>query len=171
MPAQIRSAYPRFPDALTPRDLERHFTLSDADRQLAAGVALALFLEFLNNTIKSVEDVTEHLGLPTLAIVPSLGKKEQPQLQSLDPTSITPDALTTPHEKFTPRIGNLMINNDRSAFAEAYRAIRNSILLASAGTPLRHRVGRRRARWSLAPSCRTMRLARAETVGDDGDVP
>ena len=29
---------------------------------------------------------------------------------------------------------------------------------------LRHRVSRRRARWSLAPSCRTMRLDRAETI-------
>jgi len=52
MPAQIRSAYPRFPDALTPRDLERHFTLSDADRQLAdaharGGVQFLTFIVLL----------------------------------------------------------------------------------------------------------------------------
>lgn len=52
MPAQIRSAYPRFPDALTPRDLERHFTLSDMDRQLAdaharGGVQFLTFLVLL----------------------------------------------------------------------------------------------------------------------------
>ncbi|MBS1811286.1 MAG: polysaccharide biosynthesis tyrosine autokinase [Acidobacteria bacterium] len=123
-------ALPVGPDRL--RTIMIGFLLS-----LAAGIALALFLEFLNNTIKSVEDVTEHLGLPTLAIVPTLTKKPQPQLQAVDPTSLTPDALITTREKFTPQIGNLMVNNDHSTFAEAYRAIRNSILLASAGTPPR----------------------------------
>ena len=104
---------------------------------LAAGIALALFLEFLNNTIKSVEDVTEYMGLPTLAIVPALGKKSQPQMQPVGPTSLTPGALTTANGKLTTQFGNLIVNNNRSAFAEAYRAIRNSILLASAGTPPR----------------------------------
>jgi len=39
-----------------------------------------------------------------------------------------------------------------------------------AGTPLRHRVGRRRARWNPAPSYRTMRLDRAKrtAVAIDG---
>ena len=104
---------------------------------LAAGIALALFLEFLNNTIKSVEDVTEYMGLPTLAIVPALGKKSQPQMQPVGPTSLTPEALTAANGKLTAQFGNLIVNNNRSAFAEAYRAIRNSILLASAGTPPR----------------------------------
>lgn len=102
---------------------------------LAAGIALALSLEFLNNTIKSVEDVTQYLGLPTLGIVPTFNKKSQPQIASVDPTTLTPEALTTTNGKLRPRFGNLMTSNDRSAFAEAYRSIRNSILLASAGTP------------------------------------
>ncbi len=96
-------ALPVGPDRL--RTIMIGFLLS-----LAAGIALALFLEFLNNTIKSVEDVTEHLGLPTLAIVPTLTKKPQPQLQAVDPTSLTPDALITTREKFTPQIGNLMVS-------------------------------------------------------------
>ncbi len=34
MPAQIRSAYPVFPETFTPSELQRYYTLSDNDRQL-----------------------------------------------------------------------------------------------------------------------------------------
>ncbi len=52
MPAKIRSAYPSFPDDISFRDLERHFTLNDTDRQLAddttrGGAPLLTFLVLL----------------------------------------------------------------------------------------------------------------------------
>jgi len=100
---------------------------------LAAGIGLALFLEFLNNTIKSVEDVTSYLGLPALAIVPALNKK-QLQVQTEESTALTPLMAS---EKAFLQLGRLMVNNNHSAFAEAYRSIRTSILLSSAGTPPR----------------------------------
>jgi polysaccharide biosynthesis transport protein len=103
---------------------------------LAAGIGLALFLEFLNNTIKSVEDVTEYLGLPTLALVPSLGKK--PQLPfSANSTALTPPPFTNTDGTPVPQVGKLVAIDNRSAFVETYRSIRTSILLSSAGTPPR----------------------------------
>lgn len=103
---------------------------------LAAGIGLALFLEFLNNTIKSLEDVTSYLGLPTLAIVPALNKK-QLQAQTEESTALTPSPFGTANGKNGTQFGRLMVNSGHSAFAEAYRAIRTSILLSSAGTPPR----------------------------------
>src|SRR6202008_1861841 len=39
---------------------------------LAAGVGFALLLEYLYNTVKSVEDVARSAQLPTLALIPSM---------------------------------------------------------------------------------------------------
>ena len=39
---------------------------------LAGGVGLALLLEYLDNTVKSVEDVARAAQLPTLALIPSM---------------------------------------------------------------------------------------------------
>src|SRR5262249_50204750 len=39
---------------------------------LATGVGLALLLEYLDNTVKSIEDVTRATQLPTLALIPSM---------------------------------------------------------------------------------------------------
>ncbi len=103
---------------------------------LAAGIGLALFLEFLNNTIKSVEDVTSYLGLPTLAIVPALNKK-QLQLQTEESTALMSYPFRTATGKAGAQVGHLMVNNSQSNFAEAYRSIRTSILLSFAGAPPR----------------------------------
>ncbi len=104
---------------------------------LTAGVGLALVLEFLNNTIKSVEDVTEHLGLPTLAIVPSMSKKAQSELQEANELALTPSPFGAAKDRLPAQASNLLMMNNRSAFAEAYRVIRTSILLSAAGTPPR----------------------------------
>lgn len=42
---------------------------------LMASVALALVLEFLDNTIKTPEDVAQHLGLPVMGVIPGAGSR------------------------------------------------------------------------------------------------
>jgi len=37
------------------------------------GVGLSLFLEYLDDSIKTVEDVEAYLGLPALAVIPTVG--------------------------------------------------------------------------------------------------
>src|SRR5262249_61992656 len=39
---------------------------------LIGGIGLAFFLEYLDNTVKSVEDVVRVAQLPTLAVIPSI---------------------------------------------------------------------------------------------------
>ncbi len=103
---------------------------------LAAGVGLAFLLEFLNNTMKSIEDVASYLGLPTLAIVPSFNKK-QLQRQADEALAVVPSAFGAVSNKVGAQCGRLMVHNEHTPFAEAYRSIRTSILLSSAGTPPR----------------------------------
>ena len=92
---------------------------------LAFGVALALFLEYLDDTVKSTSDVESGLRLPSLAIIPIAGRSTQrflPISRALQRTN-----------------GNgggpeLLINaSGPSQQAEAYRHLRTSILLSTAG--------------------------------------
>lgn len=67
---------------------------------LFSGVLLALLLEYLDDTVKSGEDVEQKLRLVQLGVVPKLGKDETP-IKAL--------------------------REQRSAFAEAYRSLRTAL--------------------------------------------
>jgi succinoglycan biosynthesis transport protein ExoP len=92
---------------------------------LAFGIGLALFLEYLDDTVRSTEDVENLLHLPALAVIPSVGSTKRRRLSS------TANALQANNGN-----GNseLIINADaRSPLAEAYRQLRTSVLLSTAG--------------------------------------
>ena len=91
------------------------------------GVALSLFLEYLDDTVKSSGDVEKSLRLPALAVIPIAGRTARQRF------------LPTPR-MFMRSNGNsgngreLLINADGpSVQAEAYRHLRTSVLLSTAG--------------------------------------
>jgi capsular exopolysaccharide synthesis family protein len=97
---------------------------------LAFGIFLALFLEYLDDTVRSSEDVETMLRLPTLAVIPSMGafakRRLFPARRALQ--SINGNGNGDAHNEL------LIVNNDtRSALAEAYRHLRTSILLSTPG--------------------------------------
>jgi capsular exopolysaccharide synthesis family protein len=91
---------------------------------LAFGVALSLFLDYLDDTIKNPSDIESGLRLPSLAIIPIAGRTTQRFL---------------PITRALQRSGNgaapeLLINeHGPSAQAEAYKHLRTSILLSTPG--------------------------------------
>ena len=88
------------------------------------GMGLALFLEYLDDTIGSTEEVENYLQLPALAAIPtmdSLPKRKLLLVGSSDSDEVSPQSP-------------LLISADpRSSLAEAYRHLRTSILLSTAG--------------------------------------
>ncbi len=96
------------------------------------GVCLAVMLEYLDDSVRSTEDVSKVLRLPTLATIPAFKKGSAPQrLLSSQSTFL-----------LQPRNGNrngngnaaLLLDLDkRSPLAEAYRRLRTSVLLSSPG--------------------------------------
>lgn len=89
------------------------------------GAGLALFLEYLDDTIRTTEDVEAYLGVPALAAIPTIDSLPKRKLllvggEDGTPASRAADAL-------------LIHNDSRSSLAEAYRHLRTSILLSSAG--------------------------------------
>ena len=92
---------------------------------LGVGVGLAFLLDYLDDTLKSVEDVDRHLHLPTLALIPA--PREQRRLLGRGPSAAEAGAATA----------LTLIDDARSPVAEAYRHLRTSLLLSSAGQPPR----------------------------------
>jgi capsular exopolysaccharide synthesis family protein len=92
---------------------------------LGVGVGLAFLLDYLDDTLKSVEDVDRHLHLPTLALIPA--PREQRRLLARGHSAPDPGATTA----------LALIDDARSPVAEAYRHLRTSLLLSSAGQPPR----------------------------------
>ncbi|HEY0322919.1 MAG TPA: polysaccharide biosynthesis tyrosine autokinase [Pyrinomonadaceae bacterium] len=90
---------------------------------MAAGVGLAFLLDYLDDSLKSVDDVDRYLHLPALALIPA-SRSESPRLKGkhapAEESEVTALAL---------------INDARSPAAEAYRHLRTSLLLSSAGQP------------------------------------
>ena len=91
---------------------------------LVAGIGLAFLLDFLDDTIKSVEDVDRYLHIPALALIPA--GRDRGRLIGIGGSPQGPAPETT---------ALAMINDARSPIAESYRHLRTSLLLSSAGQP------------------------------------
>jgi polysaccharide biosynthesis transport protein len=94
---------------------------------LAAGIGLAFLLDYLDDSVKTSEDVSRHLGLPTLALIPYHEASDKRALSLVtrkdgNGNGGPPTALVTLDERNSPT-------------AEAYRHLRTSLLFSSAGRP------------------------------------
>jgi capsular exopolysaccharide synthesis family protein len=90
------------------------------------GMGLALFLEYLDDTIRSTEEVEGYLQLPALAAIPTIDSMPKRRL-------LLVGGADRPEDD-DPANSELLIHADsRSSLAEAYRQLRTSILLSTAG--------------------------------------
>ena len=97
---------------------------------LTFGIGLAFFLEYLDDTIASIEDVERTLHLPTLTAIPLVGSWGRRRLL---PGFLALKGGGGGNGGGPPE---LLINADaRSGMAEAYRHLRTSILLSTPGQP------------------------------------
>jgi capsular exopolysaccharide synthesis family protein len=92
---------------------------------LVFGVALARYLDYLDDTIHSAEDVEKTLRLPALAVIPALGSMSRRRLRS------TSMGLQKSNGSSSSPL--LLDIDSRSPLAEAFKQLRTSVLLSSAG--------------------------------------
>ncbi|MGH9718187.1 MAG: GumC family protein [Candidatus Acidiferrales bacterium] len=97
---------------------------------LVGGVGLAVFREYLDNTVKSPDDIESLTGLPSLAVVPALpdGNGRHGRLSRL-----VGDGAS--QEVTSPRVELLSYVQPKSQISEAFRALRTSLLLSQAEHP------------------------------------
>lgn len=97
---------------------------------VVGGIGLAFFREYLDNTVKSPDDIETLTGLPSLAVVPALpGLNGHHKRLPLLAREGTPQAATA------LRIELLSYLQPKSQISEAFRALRTSLLLSQADRP------------------------------------
>jgi capsular exopolysaccharide synthesis family protein len=95
---------------------------------LAGAIGLAIFLEYMNDSVRSTEDVERWLRLPSIGVIPQIGGVARKRLL---PSRALQRRNGNGHGYDSPE---LLINMEsRSALAESYRHLRTSVLLSSAG--------------------------------------
>ncbi|MBK6797624.1 MAG: polysaccharide biosynthesis tyrosine autokinase [Acidobacteria bacterium] len=120
---------------------------------LMAGIGLSLLLDYLDNTVRNVEDVARATQLPTLALIPSMNAQSMKVLSSRKKAELkevkeeenkkkatTVTSLSEGISGLAPRsmqnYGNKIATLDgMSSVVEAYRMLRTSVLLSTAGNP------------------------------------
>ena len=90
---------------------------------LIAGIGLAFLMDYLDDSVKSSDDVSRHLALPTLALIPHYFAHDKRKL------GLGPQAGDGANAAL------ITLEDTRSPMAEAYRHLRTSLLFSSAGKP------------------------------------
>lgn len=93
---------------------------------LVLGVGLSFFLDSMDNSVKTAEEIETNFGIPVLGLIPSIqaeGNRKKKR-NGQDEISKIASTLVT---KYTPR----------SPISEAYRAIRTNIQFSKIDAPLR----------------------------------
>lgn len=93
---------------------------------LVAGMGLAFLLDYLDDSVRTSDDIGRHLGLPTLALIPHQNSVERRKL-SLMPGKLSGASASS--------MALVSLEDNRSQMAEAYRHLRTSLLFSSAGKP------------------------------------
>ncbi|HEV2904632.1 MAG TPA: polysaccharide biosynthesis tyrosine autokinase, partial [Pyrinomonadaceae bacterium] len=99
---------------------------------LVLGIALARYLDYLDDTIHSSDDVEKCLRLPALAVIPAIKASARLRLaSSMTSLQLQKNSSNVVNNSARPE---LLLNADStSPLAEAFRHLRTSILLSNAG--------------------------------------
>ncbi len=95
---------------------------------LVGGIGIALLREYLDNTVKTPDDVESLARLPSLAVVPTFGEGTAAAKR----TGFLRPASTNGHEK---RIELVAQHLPKSQMSEAFRALRTALLLSQPDHP------------------------------------
>ena len=130
--AGLRSSNIRIVDpALTPAYADRpqksRNILLAALVGLVGGIALAFFREYLDNTVKTPDDIEALTGLPSLAVVPSFAVLNSTGKLLVQKTSTDGEPGT--------EVALASHMQPKSPVSEAFRAMRTSLLLSQADHP------------------------------------
>lgn len=144
---------PKSPDGVDPFSS----TLLGFGAALLGSIGLAFLIDRFDTTIKSRGDVTRYTHLPTLGLIPAIEGGTARRLLSSgkktsDDAAVRSDSSNGKHEGFSLRFlrsfnsgsvseslesgtDRVILIDDRSPIAEAYRVLRTSVLLSAGGNP------------------------------------
>ncbi len=95
---------------------------------IGLGIGLSIFMEYMDDTLHNAEDIESSLRLPAVAVIP--------QINGLSRRRLQPGSTNLQTRGTAAGNPDLLINADtRSPIAEAYRQLRTSVMLSTAGRP------------------------------------
>jgi succinoglycan biosynthesis transport protein ExoP len=97
---------------------------------LAGAIALAIFLEYMNDSVRSTDDVERWLRLPSIGVIPAIGGVGRRRL-FLPARTLQLNGNGNGNGHSAPEL--LLDVDKHSHLAESYRHLRTSVLLSSAG--------------------------------------
>ncbi len=103
---------------------------------LILGVGLAFLIEHLDDSLRTIRDVEDRLGLPTLGIVPTFGRLQAGEYGAYGRRKLLPASASTAKGGKKPT-ELVVYDQPLSVVAEAYRTIRTSILMSDGEGSLR----------------------------------
>ena len=106
---------------------------------LALGIGIAFVQEYLDNTLKTPDDVQNYLRLPTLGVIPaggSNGKGKMPYGYGYGQSKSLPGLITSESSGNGNNAG-LMAGSGSEPLSEAYRSLRTAVLLSASTRPPR----------------------------------
>jgi capsular exopolysaccharide synthesis family protein len=108
---------------------------------LGLGVCLAFFQEYLDNTLKTPEDVQRLLRLPALGVIPAAdatGRSKLPYGYGYSSRKALPEGAAGGSNGKNGSSGlSAIVADGNGALSEAYRSLRTSVLLSTSGRPPR----------------------------------
>jgi polysaccharide biosynthesis transport protein len=102
---------------------------------LVGGVGLALLREYLDNTVKSPDDIERLAGLPSLAVVPEVRSLNGHGHGRVRSGKLLGDGEAAQEEEEESRVEIVSFAKPKSQVSEAFRALRTSLLLSQADHP------------------------------------
>ena len=122
---------------------KRLFVLIGLAIGAALGMGLAFLINYLDNTVRTPEQLTEVINLPSLGVVPSFDSEKKRSRRDAPSRDILPDSDLDGEESnaliaaSSARSSIMFLKDPRSLASEAYRTIRTGLLLSQAGEPPR----------------------------------
>ncbi len=106
---------------------------------LLLAVGTAFFLEYMDATVSTPQEVWAAVSLATLGVVPHLKSLQKKHLFSSSPRTPEPRLLDGPNKAATEALPKelVMAKNQLSIVAESYRTIRTAIMASRAESPPR----------------------------------
>lgn len=99
------------------------------------GLAAIFFLEYMDRSVKTPEDLERLTGFASLGVIPAAGSVQRQYGYSYGRTPPRLRAVEGPADKTSAGVELIPHTDARSPVSEAYRAFRTSLLLASASSP------------------------------------
>jgi len=105
---------------------------------LFGGIGLGFLIEYLDNTVKTPEEVEKLAGLPSLGVIPCISRDGIKKRGYYSPYSYSYGQENTGSREDIPEVKKVELVNHlhpRFAISEVYRTIRTSILFAKSESP------------------------------------